>query len=86
MVIAYIHNNPVRAGVVAKASDSSWTSHRAYVGSSKPPQWLKVDHGYELMNITEPADFDTFVNAESPRPRDARRRRGRPAAMHRSRR
>src|SRR5882672_7702845 len=30
-LIAYIHNNPVRAGVVASAAESSWTSHHAYI-------------------------------------------------------
>jgi hypothetical protein len=29
-VVAYIHNNPVRARVVASARDSNWTSHRVF--------------------------------------------------------
>lgn len=47
-VIAYIHNNPVRAGVVGAAADSSWTSHRAYLGLETKPRWLHVQAGLEL--------------------------------------
>ena len=31
-LIAYIHNNPVRAGIVERAVGSVWTSHLAYTG------------------------------------------------------
>jgi putative transposase len=44
-LIAYIHNNPVRAGVVTRARDSHWTSHRIYVGAALAPDWLHVDEG-----------------------------------------
>lgn len=77
-VIAYIHNNPVRAGVEPTARESTWTSHRAYLGLCSAPPWLHVDLGYELMHITAPDDFDRLVNAEAGRPRQQRRRRGRP--------
>ena len=36
-LIAYIHNNPVRAKLVERAVDSTWTSHRAYVGAAPRP-------------------------------------------------
>jgi len=47
-LIAYHHNNPVRANVVTSASDSTWTSHQAYVGERSGPEWLDVDAGLEL--------------------------------------
>jgi REP element-mobilizing transposase RayT len=56
--IAYIHNNPVRAGVVARAADSSWSSHRAYVGGPVP-SWLSVAEARARAGID--ADFDGFV-------------------------
>ncbi len=31
-LVAYLHNNPVRGGVVARARESTWTSHRVYLG------------------------------------------------------
>ena len=34
-LIRYVHNNPVRAGVVDRASESSWSNHRAYLGQEK---------------------------------------------------
>ena len=42
-LIRYIHNNPVRAGVVERASDSEWSSHRAYMGLEPVPDWLAVE-------------------------------------------
>ncbi len=49
--IAYIHNNPVRAGVVASADDSAWTSHRAYMQRSLAPAWLDVELGLEMAGV-----------------------------------
>lgn len=43
--LAYLHNNPVRAGVVADPADSDWTSHRAYLGEVTAPPWLNVGAG-----------------------------------------
>jgi hypothetical protein len=42
-LIRYVHNNPVRAGVVDRASESGWSSHRAYLGLEKVPPWLGVE-------------------------------------------
>jgi len=39
-LIRYVHNNPVRAGLVNNAEESPWSSHRAYIGVDKAPQWL----------------------------------------------
>ena len=45
---AYLHNNPVRAGIVMNAADSTWTSHRAYLGLDPAPDFLHIDRGLEL--------------------------------------
>lgn len=42
-LIRYVHNNPVRAGIVSRASKSNWTSHRAYLGLSPCPDWLATE-------------------------------------------
>jgi REP element-mobilizing transposase RayT len=42
-LIRYVHNNPVRAGVVDRATDSSWTSHRSYLGLEACPAWLSTE-------------------------------------------
>jgi hypothetical protein len=42
-LIRYVHNNPVRAGVVARASESGWSSHRAYLGLASCPSWLATE-------------------------------------------
>ncbi len=56
-LIAYIHNNPVRAGVVAEAHDSAWTSFRAYSGTA--PEWLSVDQGRAFCG-GEPGSSEAF--------------------------
>ncbi|CAN5917202.1 hypothetical protein BH11MYX3_BH11MYX3_06230 [soil metagenome] len=60
--IAYIHNNPVRAGVAPYARDSDWSSHRAYVGHVAPPAWLHVEEGLARAGFTDPNVFDPWVN------------------------
>jgi hypothetical protein len=51
-LLAYIHNNPVRAGVVADPADSGWTSHRAYLGLTAAPPWLDVERGLALCGFS----------------------------------
>jgi hypothetical protein len=42
-LLRYVHNNPVRAGIVERASESSWSSHRAYLGLEFCPPWLATN-------------------------------------------
>jgi REP element-mobilizing transposase RayT len=42
-LIRYVHNNPVRAGIVERASQSGWSSHRAYMGLEAAPEWLSTE-------------------------------------------
>jgi len=42
-LVRYVHNNPVRAGVVERASESGWSSHRAYLGLEECPPWLATE-------------------------------------------
>jgi hypothetical protein len=60
-VIAYIHNNPVRAGVVGAAADSSWTSHRSYLGLEAAPRWLHVQAGLALGGFAAGAALDAWA-------------------------
>ena len=41
-LVRYVHNNPVRAGLVPRAEDSTWSSQRAYLGVELAPPWLKM--------------------------------------------
>jgi REP element-mobilizing transposase RayT len=59
-LIAYIHNNPVRAGLCVSPSESDWTSHRAYL-SARPPRWLDVDLGLALADSSQRDEFDRWV-------------------------
>lgn len=60
-LLAYIHNNPVRAGLVSDAHQSNWTSHRAYLGFEPAPRWLRVGDGLALAGFHDPTTFDAFV-------------------------
>jgi hypothetical protein len=64
-LLAYIHNNPVRAGVVADASFSDWTSHRAYVGLERAPSWLGVAQGLALAGLRDNMAFDELVRRKA---------------------
>lgn len=68
-LIAYIHNNPVRAGVVRRASRSSWTSHRAYIGKTAAPGWLHCARGLGLSGIPQD-EFDAWVHEKRGMTRD----------------
>ncbi len=41
-LVAYLHLNPVRAGMTAEAGEYRWSSHRAYMGTETLP-WLSCD-------------------------------------------
>jgi hypothetical protein len=74
-LIAYHHNNPVRAGVVAMARESEWTSHGAYMGHASRPDWLDVSLALELMGFAETQAgrrvFEQYVDDRRHDPRDA---------------
>lgn len=38
----YIHLNPPRAGMVAKAEEYKWSSYRQYIGLDKAVEWLQT--------------------------------------------
>lgn len=60
-VMGYIHQNPVRAGVVGQASESDWTSHRAYLGTAKVPEWLDVERGLALSRFSSSEELDRWL-------------------------
>ena len=48
VLIAYIHLNPVKAGLINKTTDEGWTSCRAYMNKEKPPDFLRTDFFIDL--------------------------------------
>lgn len=80
-LIAYVHNNPVRASVVPCASESKWTSHRFYVAPESAPSWLSVANGLALASFADPLAFNAYVRATQACPRDIRWRGVRDAMM-----
>lgn len=47
-LLAYIHLNPVRAGMVSRPEDARWTSMAAYLNEEDRPEWLRNDCLLEL--------------------------------------
>jgi REP element-mobilizing transposase RayT len=39
-LLLYLHLNPVEAHLVVDPADAIWTSHAAYAGLVRPPEWL----------------------------------------------
>jgi hypothetical protein len=75
-VAKYIVLNPVRAGVVAKAADWPWSSHRATAGLERHDDWLTTR---DILDRFDPHDFaramlayrqfvDDVPDAKSPWP------------------
>jgi len=71
---AYIHNNPVRAQVVRSPEDSTWSSHRAYLGIARPIAALDVERGLAFYGCTAAPEgrqrFHEFVCDRRFNPRD----------------
>jgi REP element-mobilizing transposase RayT/DNA-binding CsgD family transcriptional regulator len=81
-LIAYIHDNPVRAGVVATAEDSTWTSGRAYTGLVAAPRWLFIEEGLARAGVQRSDELPTattkneLVSVKIKQVAEAARRRG----------
>ena len=76
-IIAYIHNNPVRAGVALHSDDANilrWTSHRIYTGRDQAPSRLAVTFGLRLAGFDSSAEgrrqFHQFVCAHASQERE----------------
>lgn len=60
-VVAYIHNNPVRAHLVREARDSTWSSHRSFIGLARRPRWLAVREALFRCGFIDHIAFDRWV-------------------------
>lgn len=72
LLAAYLHNNPVRAGLAGTAADSTWTSHRAWVGLEDRPAWLAASQGLQAAGFPDTPDghraFNQFVRGRAGEP------------------
>lgn len=58
-LVRYIHQNPLRAGMVDDLAAYSWSSHRAYLGERKPA-WLTIDWVLSMFGDTELAARQSY--------------------------
>jgi REP element-mobilizing transposase RayT len=56
---AYIHLNPVRAGMVKQPGEYVWSSYRSYSGENKPPLFLYMDE--ILSKFNKKSDYGQYV-------------------------
>ena len=73
-LLSYIHNNPVRAGLVNEPQASDWSSHQYYCGQKPVPEWLDVGLGLKLAGFSDNAQgrkaFHRYVLEQSSQPYD----------------
>lgn len=73
VLLAYIHNNPVRAGIVTDPAHSDWSTHRAYIGETAAPPWLDIRLGLSACGFDLSArgrlEFHDFVRSRASEPR-----------------
>ena len=63
-VVRYLHVNPIEAGMVDRAGEYPWSSHRCYLGEDGP-DWLLTSAVWELFGVGDDLDrkrFDEFVH------------------------
>lgn len=63
-LVAYIHNNPVRAGKAKKAADYKWSSHASYLGDDR--EWVSTERCLAAFGKTPKraaTAFGKFVDA-----------------------
>jgi putative transposase len=62
----YIHLNPVRADMVERPEEYTWSSLQDYIGARKPPEWLHRDFilGYFGNNFSAAEkEYKKFINS-----------------------
>jgi hypothetical protein len=62
--VRYIHRNPLDLPGVTRARDYRWSSHRAYLGLRRRPDWL----GTYALEGWDLDDFDRFVDDDLDTP------------------
>ena len=70
-LLAYIHNNPVRANLAEDARLSDWTSHVPYVQPERRPLWLDPTQALRLAGFDDSAEgreeFQRFTTSMASR-------------------
>jgi REP element-mobilizing transposase RayT len=67
-LVRYIHANPVDAGLVDRARDYRWSSHRHYL-DGQPPEWLETREVLARFGGDTPegrAELDRYVHERQP--------------------
>ncbi|MBW2736719.1 MAG: hypothetical protein JRH20_30400 [Deltaproteobacteria bacterium] len=52
-LMAYIHLNPLKAGLVTRLHTHAWTSHQAYLKRETTPSWLSTEYFERVFDDTD---------------------------------
>lgn len=63
--LRYIHQNPVKANIVAKVEDYFWSSYNAYLDAYKAGNPVLVDTRRIINNFKSLSNFETYMNIEN---------------------
>ncbi len=68
VVTRYIHQNPVKAGIVENAEDYMWSSYREYIGK---PSICDIDFGLDIIDPNRQRALATFIKYNSKENQDS---------------
>jgi putative transposase len=65
-LFAYVHLNPLAAGLAKRLDEPCWTSLRAYLGKGRAPAWLRTE--FFITRLGGRSAVEKFVRARRKRP------------------
>jgi len=68
-LVRYIHRNPLRAGIIDKLKDYSWSSHKGYISKAKKWEWLHKHYILDMFskdNKLQITAYKRFISKEEP--------------------
>ena len=70
VLVRYIHHNPLRAEMVSRLEDYTWSSHEGYLSKSSQWNWLRKEVIFELLTrvkLKRLREYKEFMNEEDSR-------------------
>ena len=61
-VMRYIHNNPIKAGLVDTLGDYAWSSHFGYISQAKKYQWLHKQPLLEMLTQNKSQQKNSYLD------------------------
>ena len=59
-LVRYIHRNPLRAGIIDKLKNYSWSSHKGYISKSEKWKWLHKNFILDMFSEDKKSQIATY--------------------------